>query len=146
MHCLHKCWPPSCLVILLPVTLGGGWSVAESCQHSQQGVTTCISAGCLVILLPVTCLFASLLAEPCQHSQQGVTTCAQVVDDFSSHSFRLLAGSVGILRDLHRLSLVQMTQQQIEASASEMQLLSLVVLTNSVRGDSGATIHQLQEG
>jgi hypothetical protein len=39
-----------------------------------------------------------------------------------------------------------MTQQQVESCATQMQLLSLVVLTNSVRTDSRQTISQIQDG
>lgn len=70
----------------------------------------------------------------------------QVVDDYSSRSFRLLAGCVGVLHNAHKLDLPRMTQQQVEAAATDMQLLSLVALTNSVRDDSQDTISQVQEG
>ena len=39
-----------------------------------------------------------------------------------------------------------MTQQQVEAAAVNLQLLGLVVLTNSVRPDSKETITQVQDG
>ena len=68
------------------------------------------------------------------------------MDEYSSKSFRLLAGAVGIIRDADQLDLARMTQQQVEACATNMQLLSLVVLTNSVRKDSRQTIHQMQDG
>ena len=70
----------------------------------------------------------------------------QVVDKYSSNSFRLLAGAVGVIQNVQKLDLLHMTQQQVEACATEMQLLSLVVLTNSVRDDSRETIRQLQDG
>lgn len=69
----------------------------------------------------------------------------QIMDDYSSRSFRLLAMAVGVIPKAAKLNLVQMTQQQIEASAVNMQLLSLVVLANNVRSDSKATITQLQD-
>ena len=68
------------------------------------------------------------------------------MDKYSSNSFRLLAGSVGVIHNVQKLDLLRMTQQQVEACATEMQLLSLVVLTNGVRDDSRETIRQLQEG
>ncbi|DBA94899.1 TPA: hypothetical protein ACH3X1_002432 [Trebouxia sp. C0004] len=70
----------------------------------------------------------------------------QVVDDYSSRSFRLLAGAVGIIRGVHKLDIACMTQQQVESCATHMQLLGLVVLTNSVRTDSRQTISQIQDG
>ena len=70
----------------------------------------------------------------------------QVIDDYSSKSFRLLALAMGIIPDAGRLDLAGMTQQQVEAHATHMQLLSLVVLTNNVRPDSKDTISHLQEG
>lgn len=70
----------------------------------------------------------------------------QVIDDYSSKSFRLLALAMGIIPNAGRLDLAGMTQQQVEAHATHMQLLSLVVLTNNVRPDSKDTISHLQEG
>ncbi|KAL0036849.1 hypothetical protein WJX77_002108 [Trebouxia sp. C0004] len=70
----------------------------------------------------------------------------QVVDEYSSKSFRLLAAAVGVIPAVHKLDLPRMTQQQAEASASCIELIALVVLTNSIRGDSKDTITQLQEG
>lgn len=54
--------------------------------------------------------------------------------------------AVGVIPRAAKLSLVQMTQQQVEAQAINVQLLCLVVLTNNTRTDSKATITQLQEG
>ena len=70
----------------------------------------------------------------------------QVVDDYSSKSFWLLAMAVGVIPNAEQLNLAMMTQQQVEACAVHMQLLSLVVLTNNVRPDSKDTITHLQEG
>lgn len=69
----------------------------------------------------------------------------QVVDDFSSKSFRLLAVAAGVIPGVHKLDLQRMTQQQVEASAVSLQLLGLVVLTNSIRDDSKDAIHQVQD-
>ena len=69
-----------------------------------------------------------------------------MVDDYSSKSFRLLAMAVGIIPNVGSLDLHNMTQQQIEAEAVDMELLALVILTNPVRPDSKPTITQLQEG
>ena len=70
---------------------------------------------------------------------------AQVTDEYSSKSFRLLAGAVGVIPHVGRLDLPRMTQQQVEACAVELELISLVVLTNSVREDSKDTISQIQD-
>ncbi len=69
-----------------------------------------------------------------------------MVDIYSSKSLRLLAASVGVIPDAHKLDLARMTQQQVEACAVDMQLLSLVVMTNSVREDSKEAISQVQDG
>ena len=71
---------------------------------------------------------------------------AQVVDDYSSKSLRLLAMAMGTIRNASELSLAHMTPQQVEASATKMCLLSLIVLTNNVRPDSKDTIGHLQDG
>ena len=68
------------------------------------------------------------------------------MDEYSTKSFRLLAGAVGTIRHLHRLDLSRMTQQQVEACATDMHLLSLVVLTNSIQRESKETISQVQVG
>lgn len=68
------------------------------------------------------------------------------MNDFSSNSFRLLAMAVGVIPKAAQLSLVHMTQQQVEASALNMHLLCLLVLTNNIRSDSKATVTHLQEG
>ena len=72
--------------------------------------------------------------------------CLQVVDEYSSNSFRLLAMAVGVIKHASELNLAQMTSQQVEARATNMRLLCLVVLTNNVRPDSKDTIAHLQEG
>ena len=70
----------------------------------------------------------------------------QVGDSFSSNSFRLMAMAVGVIPDVHRLDLLRMTQQQVEAHVTHMELLCLVVLTNNIRRDSKRTLTELQEG
>lgn len=70
----------------------------------------------------------------------------QVRDGYSSKSFRLMALAVGLIPDVHNMDLVRMTQQQVEAHVTHMDLLCLVVLTNNVRPDSKETISQLQDG
>ena len=77
---------------------------------------------------------------------QWILHTVQVVDDYSSKSFRLLAMAVGVIPQAAKLRLVHMSQVQVEASAINMQLLCLVVLTNNIRANSKATITELQEG
>jgi len=83
-----------------------------------------------------------------RHVSSHVASCsdAQVTDDYSSKSFRLLAMAVGVIPNAASLDFAMMTQQQVEARAVHMQLLSLVVLTNNVRSDSKDTITHLQDG
>ena len=69
----------------------------------------------------------------------------QVVDNFSSKSLRLMATAVGIIPDAHGLDFTQMVRQEIESAATPLQLLCLVVLTNSIREDSQDTIREVQE-
>ena len=57
-----------------------------------------------------------------------------------------MAMAVGTIHNAHELDLLHMTQQQIEAHVSHMELLCLLVLTNNIRPDSEDTIHQLQHG
>lgn len=68
-----------------------------------------------------------------------------MVDDHSIRSFRLIAMAAGLLLNVDKLDLTNMSQQAIEAAAVNMEMLSLVVLTNSIREDSVATIKELQE-
>lgn len=70
----------------------------------------------------------------------------QVVDDYSSKSFRLMAMAVGVIPRVGTLDLHSMSQQQIEARAVDKQLLAIVCLTNQIRPDSKPTITELQEG
>lgn len=68
------------------------------------------------------------------------------MDDYSTRSFRLLAIAAGTIPNAHALDLPRMTQHQIESCATSMELLSLVVTTNSIREDSKATVGEVQEG
>lgn len=67
-----------------------------------------------------------------------------MVDDYSSKSFRLLAVAAGVIPNARSMDLLRMAQEDLEACAVGMHLLSLVILTNSIREDSKATIHQVQ--
>ena len=70
---------------------------------------------------------------------------AQVVDDFSSKSFRLMATAVGVIPHARALDFTQMIRQEVESAATHLELLCLVVLTNSIREDSKDTIREVQE-
>lgn len=58
----------------------------------------------------------------------------------------MMAMAVGTIHNVHQLDLLHMTQQQIEAHVTHMDLLCLMVLTNNIRPDSEETIQQLQHG
>lgn len=67
------------------------------------------------------------------------------MDDYSTRSFRLIAMAAGEILNVDQLDLANMSQQAIEAAAVNMEMLSLVVLANSIREDSVITIKELQE-
>lgn len=67
------------------------------------------------------------------------------MNEYSTRSFRLIAMAAGTLLGVDKLDLPHMSQQAIEAAAVNMEMLGLVVLANSIRDDSVATIKQLQE-
>ena len=69
----------------------------------------------------------------------------QVVDSFSSKSLRLMAVAVGVIPDAHARDFSQMVRHDIESAATNLELLCLVVLTNSIREDSQDTIREAQE-
>ena len=54
--------------------------------------------------------------------------------------------ATGTIQNASQLNLAHMTPQQVEASATNMRLLALIVLTNNVRPDSKETIAHLQNG
>lgn len=68
------------------------------------------------------------------------------MDEHSSASFRLMAMAVGYIPHVRRLDLHRMSQQEVEAHVTHMDLLCLLVLTNNIRSSSKDTIAQLQEG
>lgn len=74
-----------------------------------------------------------------------IDIAVQVVDSFSSKSLRLMAVAVGSIPDAHALDFSQMVRHDIESAAINLELLCLVVLTNSVREDSQRTIREVQE-
>ena len=67
------------------------------------------------------------------------------MDEYSTRGFRLIAMAAGEILHIDQLDLVNMSQQAIEAAAVNLEMLSLVVLTNSIREDSLNTIQELQE-
>lgn len=67
------------------------------------------------------------------------------MDDYSTRSFRLIAMAAGTIPNVDQLDLSTMSQQAIEASAHDLELLSLVVLANSIREDSVSTIKELRQ-
>ena len=69
----------------------------------------------------------------------------QVVDSFSSKSLRLMAIAGGVIPDAHARDFSQMVRHDIESAATSLELLCLVVLTNSIREDSQDTIREVQE-
>ena len=101
-------------------------------------------------MLPEQAIFHAILADCLCDSTPppdlSVSHVAQVMDDYSRRSFRLLATAIGVIPDVDQLDLPRMTQQQVESCALSIQLSALVVLTNSVRQDSRQTISQVQDG
>ena len=69
----------------------------------------------------------------------------QVVDDWSSRSFRLLAMATGTIKKFKHLEGSSLTMQQAEAAVSHMSLVGLLVITNALRPDSKDTIAELQD-
>ena len=71
--------------------------------------------------------------------------CTQVVDDWTSCSFRLLALAAGTIKHFSRLNVSSLTLQQAEAAVSHMSLVGVMVVTNQLRPDSRDTIAELQD-
>ena len=74
-----------------------------------------------------------------------VVSFVQVVDEYASQSYRLLAIAWGPLHDVAKLDLASMPLQALERRAGHMDLLGLVVMTNHLRADSKDTISHLQD-
>lgn len=91
-------------------------------------------------------ILANCWCDSTPPSDLSVSHVAQVMDDYSRRSFRLLATAIGVIPDVDQLDLPCMTQQQVESCALSIQLSALVVLTNSIRPDSKDTISEVQEG
>lgn len=56
-----------------------------------------------------------------------------------------MALAVGTLPHVHNLDLSVMSHQDIEGHAENLEMLSLIVLTNHVRPDSKPAIEELQD-
>ena len=74
-----------------------------------------------------------------------VATFAQVVDNYSGQSYRLLALAGGVLKGVRGLHLAAMSQQQVEARAGCLDMLGLFVMSNHLRRDSKDSIEHLQD-
>lgn len=85
------------------------------------------------------------LVDVGQNVSEAHGMAAQVVDVFSSNSFRLMAVAVGIIPHARALDFTRMSRQEIESAATHLELLCLVVLTNNVREDSKDAIREVQE-
>lgn len=57
-----------------------------------------------------------------------------------------MAMAVGVLHNVDTLDLPHMSLAEIEAHALQLEMLSLIVLSNQIRPDSRAVITQLQQG
>lgn len=68
-----------------------------------------------------------------------------MVDEWSAQSFRLLAVALAEVRNVNRLPLAGMSQQDVEFHAGNLSLVGLIILSNHVNGDSKETVQQLQE-
>ena len=69
----------------------------------------------------------------------------QVVLEYAGQSFRLLALAAGTLRRVTAERLASMSQQDAEAECDHMDLLALIVLSNSAHSSSRPAITGLQE-
>ena len=69
---------------------------------------------------------------------------AQVIDDYSSRSFRVLAVAAGKLHGLDQVDMSSAILQQLEGGC-ELHLLGLTVLSNHLRPESKVTISHLQD-
>ncbi|DBA67665.1 TPA: hypothetical protein ACH3X2_001258 [Trebouxia sp. C0005] len=69
----------------------------------------------------------------------------QVVLEYAGQSFRLLALAAGTLRRVTAERLASMSQQEAEAECGHMDLLALIVLSNSAHSASRPAITSLQE-
>lgn len=68
------------------------------------------------------------------------------MDEYSRKSFRVTALAVGTVELVDRLDLSRMSLQQVEACATGLSLLGLMIITNELRSGSRDTVVQLQQG
>ena len=66
----------------------------------------------------------------------------QVLNGYAGQGYRLMALSVGTLRDVDPFELASMDQQQAERHCGHMDLLGLVVLSNHLHPASQKTHHR----
>ena len=69
----------------------------------------------------------------------------QVLDDWTSRSFRLLALAAGTVKNFSSLNPHTLTLPQAEAAVTHMSLVGVIVVTNQLRPDSKDTISELQD-
>lgn len=69
----------------------------------------------------------------------------QMVDDWTSQGFRLLALASGNIKHISEYDVSSLSLQQAEAAVKHISLLGIIVVTNQLRPDSRDTIHQLQD-
>ena len=69
----------------------------------------------------------------------------QMLDTYSGHSFRLMALAMGIIPCVASLDLKHMPQTHIEAIATPLRMLGVIVLSNPIKADSKDIIGELQE-
>ena len=65
--------------------------------------------------------------------------------EYAGQSYRLLALAAGTLRQVTAERLASMSQQEAEAECDHMDLLALIVLSNSAHSASRPAITSLQE-
>ena len=69
----------------------------------------------------------------------------QMLDTYSGHSFRLMALAMGVVPCVANLDLAHTSQAHIEAIATPLRLLGVIVLSNPIKADSKEIIGELQE-
>lgn len=79
---------------------------------------------------------------PLESPRQAATV--QVIDDYSSRSFRLLAVAAGRLHGMDKMDMGHATIQSLEKRC-KLHLLGLTVLSNPLRPESKSTISELQD-
>lgn len=70
---------------------------------------------------------------------------AQVVDDWSGQSYRILAIAKGTVHGVSSLKLGGMGLQQVEDLAYDLELVGLNIISNHLHHDSKETVTQLRD-